>query len=528
MQSPYGKQSRIDMNLKWQVVMLTMRVKRFIQKTGRKLDLNGKETVGFDRKMLNATTAIGEVTLLENVGHQGIRGIETEMLQQEMHQWTHLLQMLCVSATSFKDQASTASYVDDVMFSFFSNQSNAPQLDNEDLKHIDTDDLKDMNLKWQVVMLTMRVKRFIQKTGRKLDLIGKETVGFDRKMLNATTAIGEDETSKILKNFIFGIENQMDHKVKTTRSNNGTKFKNGIMNEFCEMKGIRKEFSIARTLQQNGIKSNIDAGQAGKKTITGSQYVLIPLLTTNSQGPKSSDDEVVDDVGKKSTKVLRKKEWSSRSSKIRLFGQGEAANTNSTNRLNTVSSLVNTVSSFFTIVDPGRERAQRNEFESMFGQDKDANGNMIFTPVSAAGYTYVCLGRSIPVNAATLPNADLHTDSLMPDLEDTTDIGIFSGAYDDEVEGVKADFNNLKLTTVVSPILTTRIHKDHPKEQIIGDLLSALQTRRMTKTSQEHDMVSYIKKQRRTNHKGYQNCLLACFLSQIEPKKVIQALIDPS
>nr|GEW01406.1 putative ribonuclease H-like domain-containing protein [Tanacetum cinerariifolium] len=94
--------------------------------------------------------------------------------------------------------------------------------------------------------------------------------------------------------------------------------------------------------------------------------------------------------------------------------------------------------------------------------------------------------------------------------------------------GVVADSNILELTTVVSPIPTTRIHKDHHKEQIIGDPLSAPQTRRMTKTSQEYAMVSYIKRQRRTNHKDYQNCLFAYFLSQIEPKKVNQALIDPS
>ncbi|GKA39224.1 putative ribonuclease H-like domain-containing protein [Tanacetum coccineum] len=80
----------------------------------------------------------------------------------------------------------------------------------------------------------------------------------------------------------------------------------------------------------------------------------------------------------------------------------------------------------------------------------------------------------------------------------------------------------------VSPIPTTRIDKDHPKDQIIGDLNSAIQTRRMTKISDEHAMVCYINKQRRTNHKDYQNCLFACFLSQMEPKKVIQALEDPS
>nr|GEY90090.1 hypothetical protein [Tanacetum cinerariifolium] len=146
------------------------------------------------------------------------------------------------------------------------------------------------------------------------------------------------------------------------------------------------------------------------------------------------------------------------------------ANTNSNNILNIVSSPVNVVSSSFTIVDPGRERAQRNEFESMFRQDKDANDNRMFTSVSATGSTYVNLDGLILVNTATLSNADLPTDPLMPGLEDTAnlqDTGIFSGASDDEVEGAVADFNNLELTIVVSPIPTTRIHKDHPKEQII-------------------------------------------------------------
>nr|GFC11918.1 hypothetical protein [Tanacetum cinerariifolium] len=122
---------------------------------------------------------------------------------------------------------------------------------------------------------------------------------------------------------------------------------------------------------------------------------------------------------------------------------------------------------------------------------------------------------------------NLPTNPLMPDLEDTADIRIFSSPYDDEVESVVADFNNLELTTVVSLIPTTRIHKDHPKDQIIWDPLLAPQTRRMIKTSQELAMISYFKKQKRTIHKDYQNCLLACFLSQIEPKKVIQALTDP-
>nr|GEX67829.1 uncharacterized mitochondrial protein AtMg00810-like [Tanacetum cinerariifolium] len=250
-------------------------------------------------------------------------------------------------------------------------------------------------------------------------------------------------------------------------------------------------------------KANIDARQAGKKTVLGPQYVLLPLLTSDSQCPKSLEDEVADDARMKSTKVTRKengvqdpaKENDKNDQEKDLRGQGEAANTNIINRLNNVSLLVNAIISSVTTVDPRREKAQRNEFESMFGQDKDANGNMMFTPVSAARSTYVNLGGSIPVIATTLPNADLPTDPLMPGLEDTNDLHdtrIFSGAYDDKVEGAEADFNNLELTTIFNLIPTIRIHKDHPKEQIIGDPLLAPQTRRMTKTSQEHAMEVYV------------------------------------
>ncbi|GKD33100.1 putative ribonuclease H-like domain-containing protein [Tanacetum coccineum] len=63
----------------------------------------------------------------------------------------------------------------------------------------------------------------------------------------------KDETSGILKYFITGIENLVDHKVKVIRCDNGTEFKNREMNQFCEMKGILRQFSIARTPQQNGV-----------------------------------------------------------------------------------------------------------------------------------------------------------------------------------------------------------------------------------------------------------------------------------
>ncbi|GJT90205.1 ribonuclease H-like domain-containing protein [Tanacetum coccineum] len=63
----------------------------------------------------------------------------------------------------------------------------------------------------------------------------------------------KDETSGILKSFITEIENLVDKKVKIIRYDNETEFKNRVMSKFCKEKGIKKEFSAARTPQQNGV-----------------------------------------------------------------------------------------------------------------------------------------------------------------------------------------------------------------------------------------------------------------------------------
>nr|GEV36761.1 hypothetical protein [Tanacetum cinerariifolium] len=66
-----------------------------------------------------------------------------------------------------------------VIYSFFASQSTSPQLDNEDLKQIDVDDLEEMDLIWQMAMLIMRAKRFLQKTSRNLDASGTASMGFN-------------------------------------------------------------------------------------------------------------------------------------------------------------------------------------------------------------------------------------------------------------------------------------------------------------------------------------------------------------
>ncbi|GKD82425.1 putative ribonuclease H-like domain-containing protein [Tanacetum coccineum] len=83
----------------------------------------------------------------------------------------------------------------------------------------------------------------------------------------------KDDTSGILNSFITRIENQIDQKVKVIWCDNGTGFKNKEMNQFCEGKGIKREFSVARTPQQNGVaeRKNRTLIEAARTTLADSK-----------------------------------------------------------------------------------------------------------------------------------------------------------------------------------------------------------------------------------------------------------------
>nr|GEY58193.1 retrovirus-related Pol polyprotein from transposon TNT 1-94 [Tanacetum cinerariifolium] len=85
-----------------------------------------------------------------------------------------------------------------------------------------------------------------------------------------------NETSPILKTFITGLENQLSLKVKVIRSDNGTEFKNSDLNQFYELKGIKREFSIPRTPQQNGIaeRKNKTLIEAARTMLADSQLPI--------------------------------------------------------------------------------------------------------------------------------------------------------------------------------------------------------------------------------------------------------------
>nr|GEV53342.1 hypothetical protein [Tanacetum cinerariifolium] len=91
---------------------------------------------------------------------------------------------------------------------------------------------------------------------------------------------------------------------------------------------------------------------------------------------------------------------------------------------------------------------------------------------------------------------------------------------------VEAILSNIEDNISASPTPTLRIYKDHPKSQIIGPVDTPIQTRNKSKEMEEQSFIAII--HQKTNPALLQFCLFSCFLSQVEPKKMFDALQDPS
>nr|GEU54857.1 putative ribonuclease H-like domain-containing protein [Tanacetum cinerariifolium] len=261
-----------------------------------------------------------------------------------------------------------------------------------------------------------------------------------------------------------------------------------------------------------GIQENLNAGKVGKETKSAQQYVLLPLWSTDSKDPqnidvdaafadKENESEVYvslsssDKPKKHDDKAKREAKGKSLvelSTGVRdLSDEFEEFSVNSTNRVNTASAPI-------TAVGPNSTNST-NSFSAA------GPSNNVVSPTFKIG------GKSSFVNTCQYPD-----DPNMPALEDII--------YSDDKEDVhtEADFSSLGTSITVSPIPITIVHKDHLVTQIIRYLSSAPQKRSMIRVVKEQVGLTQI------NNEDYHTCMFACFLSQEEPKRVHQALKDPS
>ncbi|GJU70632.1 putative ribonuclease H-like domain-containing protein [Tanacetum coccineum] len=445
----------------------------------------------------------------------------------------------------------------------------------------------------------------------------------------------KDETSEMLKNFIKEIENLVDLKVKIIRSDNETEFKNKVMDDFCREKCIKREYSVARTPQQNGVaeRRNRTLIEAARTMLADSKlpttfwaeavstacYVQNRVLVVKPHnktpyelfrgfkpalsfmrpfGCHVTILNTLDSLGKfdgksdegffvgysLSSKAFRVYNTRTRrveenlhigflENKPMIEGNGPKwlfDIDSLTQSMNYVPVTAGTISndsagtseeisqdcivmpiwkdtSYFDSptkdVDNGEpktaddaqkqvedglnnENAEQDKFaDDSSTKDVNAAGQHVNTAspdVNTGSLKLNVVGPS--VNTASSNEHDSPKDMFTMGVSSTleaTHIESFSDEDEPEV-----DLGNITNSYTVPTTPNTRIHKDHPIDNVIGDVKSSVQTRRMTKPTSEQGFLSDVYEQK--THDTLNTCLYACFLSQIEPTSIAKALSDSS
>nr|GEV35902.1 putative ribonuclease H-like domain-containing protein [Tanacetum cinerariifolium] len=651
-----------EMDLRWQMAMLTMRARRFLKKTRRKLTVNGNETIGFDKSKVECYNC--------HKREHFARECRAPRNQDNKHKETSRRSVLVETSAStalvscdglggydWSDQAEEGPNYALVAFSSLNSDSKVSndstcskscletvkllKSQNEQLlKDLKKSELMVLGYKIGLKSVEERLEFFetnesiyledikvlkvriqmkdidIGELRKKLEIAQKEKDGIQltvEKFENASKSLNKliecqivdnskrglgyenynavlpphtgnfmppthdlsftgldefankhvaknckamssieepkDETSGILKSFITRIENLVDHKVKVIRCDNGTEFKNKEMNQFCEMKGILRQYSVARNPQQNRV-----AERRNRILIEASRTML-----ADSKLPTTFWAEAVNTACYVQNRVVVVKPHNKTT--YELF-QGRTPTLSFMRPFGCLVTILNTIDhldKFKGKADEGffieyslnskafrvfnsKTRIVEENLHIRFSEstpnvvgsgpdwlfDTDAlTRTMNYKPIVACTHSngfvdpkssnddgfkpssndgkkvdeYLrkeneCNDQekednvnsvniiSLTINvASTNEDNELPFDPNMPALKD---VSIFNFSNDDEDDGIVADMNNLDTIIQVSPIPTTRIHKDHPLDKIVRDLHSATQTKKLSKNLEEH------------------------------------------
>ncbi|GJW15057.1 putative ribonuclease H-like domain-containing protein [Tanacetum coccineum] len=243
----------------------------------------------------------------------------------------------------------------------------------------------------------------------------------------------KDETSGILKSFITEIENLVDKKVKIIRCDNGTEFKNRVMSEFCEKKGIKKEFSAAKNPQQNGV-----AERRNRTLIEAARTMLADLRKFVG---KSNDGFFVG--------------YSMNSKAFRVYNI----------RTRKVEENLHVR---FLEDKPIIAGTNSNDFVGT--KESNGAGPSSKEPGSSQDYILMPLWKDGGIDDQE------RTENSAQDFPIALLESTYADFFGDESE---LDLSNIATTYLVPSTLNTRIHKDHSLDHVIGDMHSGVQTRRM-------------------------------------------------
>ncbi|GJU03736.1 putative ribonuclease H-like domain-containing protein [Tanacetum coccineum] len=338
----------------------------------------------------------------------------------------------------------------------------------------------------------------------------------------------KDETSGILKSFITRIENIVDHKVKVIRCDNMTEFKNKKINQFYEMRGILRQFSVARTPQQNIVDERRN----------GTLIEAARTMLADSKLPTTFWAEVVNTACYVQNRVLVVKPHNK--TPYELF-HGKTPTLSFMRLFRCHVTILNTIDhlgkfdgkadeGFFVgyslnsksfrvfnnrtrIVEENLHIRFSESTPNVVGSTKTSdNAGQARKETKPVKY-YILLPLWTADPPFSKKSKSSHDDGSKPSSDDgkkvdedprkeseckdqekednvnsTNNVNTVSSTVnvvDDEDDGAVAKMNNLDTTIQVSPNPTTRIHKDHPLDQVIKDLQLATQTRKMLKNLEE-------------------------------------------
>nr|GFA83034.1 putative ribonuclease H-like domain-containing protein [Tanacetum cinerariifolium] len=245
----------------------------------------------------------------------------------------------------------------------------------------------------------------------------------------------KDENTPILKTFLTGLENQLSLKVKVIKSNNGNEFKNSDLNQFSGLKVIKREFSIPRTPQQNGI-----AERKNRTLIEAARTMLVDSLL-----PIPFWIEAVNTACYVQNRVLVTKPHNKTLYEL-LHGRTPIHARNQTN----------SGAGFQDALDAEKAREEVDQSYMLFPVWSFVGSINPYNNAEDAAFD----GKEHDFDVKKPESKVILSPSRLEDI-------IYSD--DEDVVGAEADLNNLESSIPVGSIPTTRIHKDHPVSQIIGD-----------------------------------------------------------
>ncbi|GJS35208.1 hypothetical protein Tco_0533590 [Tanacetum coccineum] len=336
----------------------------------------------------------------------------------------------------------------------------------------------------------------------------------------------KDETSEILKNFIKEVENLVDKKVKIIRSDNGTEFKNKVMDDFCREKGIKREYSVARTPQQNGVaeRKNRTLIEAARTMLADSKLPITFWAEAVSTACYSDEGFLVGySLSRKAFRV-----YNIRTRKVQenlhigFLENKPMIEGNGPKWLFDLDSLTQSMNCVPVVAGKSSNDFAEDKDELHDEDDvaKESHDGSSFKENGTADQQVNTARPDINNGSREVSTALLEVNTATP--EDL--VGPNPAFEDSHMEDQEIELGNIPQSYEVSTTPHTRIHKDHPIEHVIGDVQSSVQTRRMKTSYSEKGFLSAIYEGK--SHQDLHTCLFVCFLSQEEPKRVSQALRD--